>query len=214
MSLIVEGLGSGPTLITDGLTASPSSLPGTPPVVTALSRPRLGVCELIAACPTFRNAVGATSSAEAILHVYSPFAEDTLIDSGQNDHAGHPIKTVKHARPRALVNLAAMNRSKLGTAYGGGAGSLLVDFEFLPDLNETDPNVRLAKFEEAIGRILDEIEERIGQDKGAGEGVYTGQDVTFINIVNYELLAGPGECVMREEQGIVFLAATFQMDWM
>jgi hypothetical protein len=184
-----------------------------PTLTTNVSRPRLGLCELLAACPTFRTAVGAADSAEAAEHIYSPYADDTLVDSGSDDAAGAPLMALTNPRPRAIVNHAGMSRGKQGSAYGAGRGQLILDLEFLPDPAETDPNVRLAAFEQQFGQIMDEIENREARDKGADEGIYTGQGVTFLNVTGWELVAGPGEAVAKEEQGQVVMVVTLMLDF-
>ena len=180
---------------------------GDAAATTNLSLPRLRLMELVAACPTFQTVVGAAGATEAMASIHSPYADDHCDDDGN----------MLAPRPRAIINTGEFARNKLGTAYGGSTGGLILSFEFHPlsvgGVVETDPNIRLEHFEEQIGQILDEMEARVGQDKGAGEDVFTDMDTTHLNVTRLELVGGPAECLQEEERGELFMAAVFVVEY-
>lgn len=177
---------------------------------TALSLPRLRLMELVAACPTFQSIVGASgpdAAEDAMASVHSPYSDDHLDGDGN----------LTNPRPRCIINTNEFSRNKLGTAYGGSTGSLILCFEFEPKTVAgaiiDDPNERLAFFEEQIGEILDEMEARCGQDKTDGDAFFTDYDTTHLNITRLELVGGPAESNPQEERGELFLAVVFIVEY-
>jgi len=187
----------------------------SPTATTNLSRPRLLAMDLVAASPTFRVVVGADDSTEAMASIHSPFSDDRMIDK-LDEHGdpviehGYPKKVRQHPMPRCTINHNDRERHKLGSAWGGGDGDLIVSFEFLPDpAAEGDKNLELLAFEEQVGKILDEMEERSGHDKLAGEGVMTEEGITHVNLVGWKLVDGPAQGDPQENQGELFYGVTF-----
>lgn len=165
--------------------------------------------ELMAACPTLQGVltpIGTIATpTTAMAKIFSPYADDHWID---ND----PLQGLVHPRPRVIIQHNDFSRQKLGTAYGGGDGSLFVTFEFKPDpAAHKDPNRELASFEESVGLILDEMEHRVTQDKQVSEVIYTDALSTHLNITKYVLVAGPASSFAEEELGETFYAAVFLM---
>ncbi len=132
-----------------------------PIATTNLALPRLRLMELVAACPTFRTVVGAADSAEAMVHILSPYADDHLVDtmfegSPVLDGAGNKVQELKEPRPRAIINHNEYDRQLLGTAFGASKINHILCFEFLPDpAAGADINVGLALFEEQVGWATD-----------------------------------------------------------
>ena len=189
-----------------------------PIATTNLALPRLRLMELVAACPTFRTVVGAADSAEAMVHILSPYADDHLVDtmfegSPVLDGAGNKVQELKEPRPRAIINHNEYDRQLLGTAFGASKINHILCFEFLPDpAAGADINVGLALFEEQVGKILDEMEERRGADKLAGEDVFTELDSTHLNLTEYSLVMGPAESNPEEELGVLFYTLVLLVD--
>ncbi len=189
----------------------------TPYGSTALSLPRLRMCELIAASPTFRTVVGAGDSTSALAHIHSPYSDDHY----QLDESGIPLRDdnglviLANPRPRAIVNHNTHSRTILGTAFGATKGSLIVTFEFPPDpAAGGDLNQELASFEEQLGKILDEMESRARSDKLSGEAVYTANEdppTAHLNLGDYEIEVGPAACIEQQEGGQTFYAAVLVM---
>jgi hypothetical protein len=181
-----------------------------PPLgTTNLSLPRLRMQDLLAACPTLRSIVSPAdlTSAGAIAHIHSPYAMDTYLDP-----TASPL-VLTNPRPRVMVNHGDFMREKTGSTYGAGKGSLFVSFEFLPDPAAAgDLNKELASFEDAIGKIWDEIEGRVAQDKGTNEAIYSEPDITHINVTRYMLFDGPAQCFVEEEREL-FYGAIFLVEW-
>jgi len=191
---------------------------------TNFSLPRIRLCELVAACPSFQQAVGVSPSSstpqlDAMAHVLSPFSDDHVVNG-----------VMANPRPRATININRYTRHKRGTAFGASQGGLILCFEFLPktepviiappfgteDWNIQDPNERLAHFEEQIGKILDEMEARVAQDKAPGDAIFTASEnpaTTHLNQITIDLVAGPAECNEQEEEGDLFMTAIFLVDY-
>jgi|GEM_PF-4190850 len=161
------------------------------------------LAELVAASATFRSVLAVASPRQALEHIHFPYAEDR-IDPADPTRLLDP-------RPRCIINpCPGFARKKLGTSFGSSDGFLCLVFEFLPDsIYAGDRDAELAAFMEQIGQIMDEIEHKAGQDKAAGEAVYTNPDFTHLNIVEYFCADGPAESVRRNEielfYGVVFI---------
>lgn len=177
------------------------------------SLPRLGLIDLVCASPTFRSIVGATDSATAALHVYSPYADDRPDeDAGIDTITGDPPPL--SPRPRCEINPGnKYNRRRMGTAFGGTKGNLFISFEFPPGDFGGDRDKELEFFMEQVGQIFDEMEQRSGQDKGAGEAVRTSPNVTFLNWDDLDLIDGPGESIARDENGKLFYGVMFEITY-
>lgn len=184
-----------------------------PPLgTTNLSLPRLRLIELLAACPTLQTALVTydvngdpitVTPATCASRIYSPYADDHWVDNSD------PTQGIVDPRPRVIVQHNDFSRQKLGTAYGGGEGSLFLTFEFPPDEDATSINEQLASFEETLGLVLGEMEDRVGQDKDPTEILYSDSSSTHLNVTRYQLIAGPASSLPEEELGELFYAAVF-----
>jgi hypothetical protein len=168
--------------------------------------------ELVAACPTFRTVVGAADSDEAMIKVLSPWADDHWLDESDHDLG------IVNPPPRATINHFGWERMKLGTAYGGTAGSLSLCFEFLADetIDAADPNfpnLQLARFEDLVGQIMDELEARVGQDRPDAEAIFTEAGVTHLNVTEIALVEGPGEIPPAEKGGQLWYGVVFILNY-
>lgn len=197
---------------------------------THFSLPRERLIDMIAACPTFRTVVGAVTSAQAVEHILSPYSDDEELALDDPDYpAGNEYdpehvdynpnlpKPIRDPRPRTIINHFDFSRSKLGSAFGGTKGRLILTFEFMP-VTPAPPTVysaneELAAFEEQIGNILGEIEARSGQDKVAGEGVFTGDTTTHLNVTEITLFGGPASSYQEEQTGELFYGAIFIVEY-
>lgn len=163
---------------------------------THLSLPRLRLMDLLAACPTFRAIVGESTSTGAMQHIFSPHVNDTS-DSATG--------RVVPSRPRAIINHHAFTRRRSGQQYGGSDGMLMMSLEVPPPpAAGGDSNLELSAADELFGRILDEMEERCGQTKVAGEGVMTDEDSTHLNHTVLDVAVGPSQNYREEESGEIF----------
>jgi hypothetical protein len=173
---------------------------------TNFSLPIIGLADLVASAPTLHDVLGVATPTLAHAKVFHPYAvdrEDAL--TGE----------ITDSRPRVIINPASFyKRTKTGTCFGATQGGLFLAFEFLPSLElEGDAALELAEFMEAVGNILQEMEDRAGQDKDTGEAVLTSDQFTHLNVVEFELLEGPIDCPPEEENGRRFYAAMFGVSY-
>jgi len=169
---------------------------------TNFSLPIIALADLVASAPTLHTVLGVATPTLAHAHVFHPYAED------RED----PLtEEIADGRPRVIISPSShFTRRKTGTCFGATHGALYLAFEFVPseELDE-DRSLELAEFMENVGKILQEMEDRAGQTKAAGEAVLTSDQFTHLNVVEFELLEGPIDCPPEEENGRLFYAAVF-----
>ncbi len=148
-------------------------------------------------------------------HIYSPYSDDTLVDAVDEfdapvlDVSGNPVRVFTDPMPRCVINhVPNFTRSKMGTAFGGSTGALIMYLEFLPSAElGSDRNLQLAYFTNLVGLIFDDMEARQDTDKQAGEAVLTADEAiatTHFNISEWSIVAGPSESNPQEEGGVLF----------
>ncbi len=179
------------------------------PNATNFSLPALRLCELIAASAQFRTVVGAATPTLAMAKIFYPYADDSETDEVQYQSGA--------LLPRALIQTNRYRSSKQGTDYAGRSGLLLFSFEFFPKIVADDIvddiMERAAYFEEQIGTILDQMEDKAGKDRTADEKVIVDNNTTHLNLSSVELLDGPAEMFTEEQHGKLFMYAAFAAEW-
>lgn len=166
------------------------------------SLPRMLLCDLLAASPTFRTLVGAADSTTASRRIKSPYAGDV--------EAGSQRRTLVDM-PRAIINRGdEWERDKIGTCFGRSSGNLVLSIQALPDpAAEGDPDAELDLFETAIGDIMAEVEARESTAMLTGENVRSEVDITqhsHLVVTKWACLAiGEGE--QKNENGLLWYGA-------
>ena len=151
-------------------------MPTSVAVSASLSRPLLAAAHLVAASATCRKQVGETTQAGALTHVYFDYAVD--------DEA---------PQPRAIVTPGEeFKASRVGRGAWSHAGTIDLSVELIPSAFYIDaPEDEAMDTLNSFGAILDEMKALSGQGAGITVG---GVQETHLNVVAFNLLAGPSRC--------------------
>lgn len=149
--------------------------------------PLAKLAALLAASTTFVNEVTSASA-----HTHYPEADDT---SDSTD-----------TRPRAIIQFGpSRSAKKVGNNVWEKRGQLVLSFEFLPGSGLTTYADQLLDFANKTGAIMAEMEELAGDFPVSGE--------SYLNMVGWEEIEGPGRCDPQHENDVLFYGHTFLVEY-
>jgi len=163
-----------------------------------LSLPMQGLANLVADSTQFRSLVGAADQAAALKEIHFPYAEDHDDDDDGELDAG---------RPRAIINPGpGFKMTNKGAQSWNAIGNLYLCFEIVPDtVLHPKRDDQLLAFTNIIGRIMFEMMLNSARNLLGGGG-------THLNMYEFDLVDGPGECVIEDESEL-FYAIIWLISW-
>lgn len=163
-----------------------------------LSLPMQGLANLVADSTEFQTLVGAVDAAAALPFIHFPYGEDHD-DDGDGE--------IDAPRPRSIINpgpgFKMMNK---GAQSWNAVGNLYLCFEALPDIVlHPKRDDQLLAFTNVIGKIMFQMMINSARNLAGNGG-------THLNMSAFDLVDGPGECVIEDESEL-FYAIIWLIEW-